>query len=660
MTISGANFYGTIPNPITVKFGVTAATVVGSPSATSITALPPTCAMATSNNCSSTAATVVTVTETNADGQQATSNWTYDAPPSSTLAVTSVSPSSGGIGGGTSVKVFGTKFTVTTMITFCHVAMCSALSTAVFMSNNEIDGMTPAAPGNSLGADDVKATDMSANATCTGCFTYVNPPSVDHVTPSFGSTAGGTTVTISCNSCTYYASGLQIKFGSISAQSATFVDNTHVQAVSPAQFAQTVDVKVTDAGGTSAVNSGDQFSYIAPQPDVSVVSPATGPASGGTSVTITGTALTGADQPSVGSVKFGGTPATSYTVDSDNQITAIAPAGAGTVNVVVTTAGGSNNTTVDNQGCPNGVPCDEYTYEGTVALGSGPAGAPNLSAVLLSGGSSGVLELHSLSGSSNYTTWVQHAATAFGIVDPSSSTDWDFFVASIGGDGQPDLFGIHERNTSSGMVEVHVLSAASGYQTFMLHAATPLAAVPSGQFQFTLGSIASDHRSNLYAIELNNTSSGNVEVHVLGEVSNYGTWILHAATPLNPVADSSTWRFKIGDKAGSGDLIAIPHAATSSGMTEVHILTRASGYQLFSLHTATPLGYTSDSQFVFAVADFDGDGTPDLYAVAMNHTGSGHTEVHILGGASNYTSWIDHVATPLGPTYPDTWRYSVH
>ncbi|MEU7631264.1 IPT/TIG domain-containing protein [Nocardia sp. NPDC049220] len=64
-----------------------------------------------------------------------------------------------------------------------------------------------------------------------------------------------------------------------------------------------------------------------------------GPVAGGTKVVISGTGLTGAT-----AVTFGATPATSFTVNSDTQITALAHAGAaGTAQVTVTTAGGTSN-----------------------------------------------------------------------------------------------------------------------------------------------------------------------------------------------------------------------------------------------------------------------------------------------------------------------------
>jgi hypothetical protein len=72
-------------------------------------------------------------------------------------------------------------------------------------------------------------------------------------------------------------------------------------------------------------------------PTISSVSPATGTARGGTSVTITGTGLTG-----VVGVYFGGTAAASFAVNSATQITAVTPArAAGTTDVSVTTGGGT-------------------------------------------------------------------------------------------------------------------------------------------------------------------------------------------------------------------------------------------------------------------------------------------------------------------------------
>src|SRR5258706_342761 len=73
------------------------------------------------------------------------------------------------------------------------------------------------------------------------------------------------------------------------------------------------------------------------EPTVTNVNPNTGPMQGGTSVTITGTNFSGAT-----AVSFGSNAAASFTVNSATQITATSPAGVGTVDVTVTTAGGTS------------------------------------------------------------------------------------------------------------------------------------------------------------------------------------------------------------------------------------------------------------------------------------------------------------------------------
>ena len=74
------------------------------------------------------------------------------------------------------------------------------------------------------------------------------------------------------------------------------------------------------------------------QPVVMSVSPATGPTSGGATVTITGVDLSGTT-----GVKFGSTPATNVVNVSATQITATSPAGAaGPVDVTVVASAGTS------------------------------------------------------------------------------------------------------------------------------------------------------------------------------------------------------------------------------------------------------------------------------------------------------------------------------
>ena len=101
---------------------------------------------------------------------------------------------------------------------------------------------------------------------------------------------------------------------------------------------------ISDAAGNAADTTLNSFGSTASvlvngiaAPTLTGLSPSSGPTAGGTSVVLTGTDFIGATE-----VSFGGTPATSFTVDSATQITATAPAGSGTARVTVTTPGGTS------------------------------------------------------------------------------------------------------------------------------------------------------------------------------------------------------------------------------------------------------------------------------------------------------------------------------
>jgi hypothetical protein len=94
----------------------------------------------------------------------------------------------------------------------------------------------------------------------------------------------------------------------------------------------------------AGVNAGGAGQQAPANPIVSNISPTSGPAIGGTGITITGTGFTGTT-----SVLFGSTADNNFTVNSDTQIMATSPAGSGTVDVTVTTLNGTSATSRSNQ-----------------------------------------------------------------------------------------------------------------------------------------------------------------------------------------------------------------------------------------------------------------------------------------------------------------------
>ncbi|HEX9095509.1 MAG TPA: IPT/TIG domain-containing protein [Candidatus Dormibacteraeota bacterium] len=333
--ITGTNFTGATG----VKFGSNAATTFTVNSATSISATSP-----------AGAAGIVDVTVTTPVGASATGaadDFRYASPPT----VTSVVPNKGPYVGGTSVAINGTNFTGATAVSFGGMW-------ATTFTVNSATSITATSPAAALGTVDVTVTAPGGTSATSAAdqFTYASPPSVTSVVPNTGPSIGGTVVAITG---TNFTGATQVSFGATAATTFTVNSATSISATSPAGAAGPVHVTVTAPGGTSATGGPDQFIYIAvSQPTVTSVVPGSGPAPGGTSVTITGANFTGTT-----AVHFGSSAAAGYTVNSSTKITATSPGGSGIVDVTVTTPSGTSATS----------PADHFTYNTRAGVAqSGP------------------------------------------------------------------------------------------------------------------------------------------------------------------------------------------------------------------------------------------------------------------------------------------------
>jgi hypothetical protein len=287
--------------------------------------------------------TVVVSTSDGEDNFYENSGVTYvfvvPGPGLSSPTIGAVSPNTGPLTGGTQVTITGTNLTGATAVKFG-----TASATIVSDTATQIVATSPA---ELAGIVDVKVTTAGGTSAVSSAdqFTYAaNPqPTVTSISPTSGSTAGGTTIIITGTNLT---GATAVQFGNVAASSFTVNSATQITATSPAESAGTVDVKVTTPGGTSATSSADQFTYAANNaPKVTGISPTSGLVAGGTTVIITGTNLTGTT-----AVKFGTVAASSFTVNSATQITATSPAeAAGLVDVKVTTAGGTSATSTADQ-----------------------------------------------------------------------------------------------------------------------------------------------------------------------------------------------------------------------------------------------------------------------------------------------------------------------
>ena len=165
-------------------------------------------------------------------------------------------------------------------------------------------------------------------------------------------------------------------------------------------------------------------------------------------------------------------------------------------------------------------------------------------------------------------------------------------------------------------------------QRFILQTGTALH-VTDDTFDFAMADWDRDALQDLIAIKKSNTGTGSTEIHILSGASDFKQFILQTGTALHET--DSTFAFAIADWDGDGkpDLIAIKKSNTGSNSTEVHVLSGASNFQQFLLHTGTGL-HETDNTWAFAAADRSGDKRPDLIAIKKSSTGTNSTEVHIL------------------------------
>jgi hypothetical protein len=264
-----------------------------------------------------------------------------------TPTVTGLNPSFGPAAGGTLVTITGTGFTGVTAVDFGT----NPATSETVISPTSISAQSPA--GSGIVNVTVTATGGTSPITSADEFTY--GPTVTGLSPSSGPAAGGTVVSIIG---TGFTGATAVHFGTAPGTNLTVTNDTSLSVTSPAGSG-VVNVTVTTPAGTSPITSSDEFTYPL-VPTVTGLSPSSGPAAGGTFVTITGTSFTGAT-----AVDFGPNPATNVTVVSNTSITATSPAGAGVVDVTVTAPGGTSATS----------PADQFTYGPTVT-GLSPRSGP--------------------------------------------------------------------------------------------------------------------------------------------------------------------------------------------------------------------------------------------------------------------------------------------
>ncbi len=224
--------------------------------------------------------------------------------------------------------------------------------------------------------------------------------------------------------------------------------------------------------------------------------------------------------------------------------------------------------------------------------------------------------------------------------------------------GSFDVVAVAREKTGSGRTEWHQLTESSSYRNFTLQTATALG--PSdGTWDFKVADLNRDGHADLVGIKRATTGSNRVEVHALSGASTFQNFASQIATPiLAGVAKGTQFEFVDWNRDGVLDLAMILQEGTGSGKVEVHILSGASNFQTYLFHVATAL-HTGADKFQIRFADWDGDQKSDLVAISQTQTATGKLEVHILSGASSFSQFVVQTATALSQSAADQGDFQV-
>jgi len=273
---------------------------------------------------------------TNPDAQTGTLTGGFLYVAAAAPTITSVSPVSGPMVGGTAITLTGTGF-----VTACTLKINGVACTSVVrVSATSVTAVTPAG---SAGAKDLVLTNADTQTgTLAIGFTYKAAPTVTACTPNTSPLAGLVSVTLTG---TAFVSGCTVTVGGAAATAVVFVSATSLTCTVPAGTAGAKNIVVTNPDAQIGTFTNG-YTYVA-APTVTNVAPAGGALAGGLAITLTGTGfVTGC------TVAIAGVPCTSVAFVSATSVTCVAPAG--TV--------GAKNVTLTNPDTQTGTMASGFTY----------------------------------------------------------------------------------------------------------------------------------------------------------------------------------------------------------------------------------------------------------------------------------------------------------
>ena len=191
-------------------------------------------------------------------------------------AVSSVSPASGSVNGGTSIRITGTGFVAGATVEIGQGSGAGptaiAASNVVVVSPTEITATTGASP--KVGTWNLFVVDSGGTSIGNNAgddYTYKSsPPTVSSVSPASGTVNGGTPIKITG---TNFVAGATVEIAQGNGAGPTAILASSVVVVSPTEITATTggpakpgtfNLFVIDPGATSPANPGDDYTYKSP------------------------------------------------------------------------------------------------------------------------------------------------------------------------------------------------------------------------------------------------------------------------------------------------------------------------------------------------------------------------------------------------------------
>ncbi len=225
-------------------------------------------------------------------------------------------------------------------------------------------------------------------------------------------------------------------------------------------------------------------------------------------------------------------------------------------------------------------------------------------------------------------------------------------------DGMEDLIVIQQSGTKSGKVELHILSGESNYYSYLDVIELDLDPVSGWTFLMAdydpdRGIKADDEATqsdetavpDLYAIC---SDEEKTVLYVFDGDTDYQEQILKTELPI-AAADYQDLTYLTADADGDQvmDLYIVDSGKTASGSVEVTVLDGADHYQSIQQEFVTAFELpahedeTTEALLDFGLYDYNEDGRPDLYVIEKAATESGKVEVSVLAAASEADGTLD-------------------